>query len=144
MLDQLRRPKKPDDGHVGPGMLMPCLTPNRRSKGRHAYSLIAFTHRTSDPPVEHRGLTREPLPTLHGHIGHTRVQLDAVADLARNFGGDQRRARAHKRLVDRLAGAGVAAAGRKLGRLLNLALRWTFISKLQLGDGCGISSSVKP
>ena len=61
-------------------MLMPCLTPNRRSKGRHAYSLIAFTHRTSDSPVEHRGLPREPLPTLHGHIGHTRVQLDAVAD----------------------------------------------------------------
>ena len=79
---------------------------------------LPSVRRTSDRPVEHCGLPFEPLPTRHG-----RNDIDAVADSAVVSAAISVMPEPMKRLVDRLAGAGVAAAGRELGRLLEMAVR---------------------
>src|SRR5882672_12483662 len=54
-----------------------------------------------------RGASGEVLPTSHDDIDIRGVELDAVADAAGHFGRDQARARAEKRVIDRLAGPAV-------------------------------------
>src|SRR4051794_2567488 len=49
----------------------------------------------------------ETLPAVYDDIDISRVELEAVADAAAHFGGDQARARAEKRIIDRLTGPAV-------------------------------------
>src|SRR4051794_12519369 len=62
----------------------------------------------------------EELPPPHDHIDIGGVELETVADPAGHLGRDQRRARAEKRVIDRLAGPAVVGdrAAHALDRLL--------------------------
>src|SRR2546423_15367027 len=51
-----------------------------------------------------RGASGEELPAPYDHIGISRIELDPVAEAAGHFGRDQARARAEKRVINRLAG----------------------------------------
>src|ERR1700730_14288484 len=67
-----------------------------------------------------RGTSGEVLPASHDDIGISGVELDAVADAAGHSGRDQARARAEKRVIDRLAGPAVVGdrAAHAFNRLL--------------------------
>ena len=52
--------------------------------------------------MEHRGLAGEALPALDRDVDVSRVEFDAEANPPRRLGRDQRGARAHEWLVDRL------------------------------------------
>src|SRR5438132_11383621 len=49
----------------------------------------------------------EELPAAHDDVDISRVEFETVADPASHLGGDQARARAEKRIIDRLAGPAV-------------------------------------
>src|SRR5260370_2554649 len=51
----------------------------------------------------HRGPPGEALPASHDDVDISGVELETVADAAGHFGRDQARARAEKRVIDRLA-----------------------------------------
>ena len=67
-----------------------------------------------------RGAPGEELPASHDDIDIGGAELETVADAAGHFGGDQARARAEKRVIDRLAGPAVVddRAAHALDRLL--------------------------
>src|SRR5580693_9301764 len=54
-----------------------------------------------------RGAASEELPTAYDHIDINGVEFETVADATCHFGRDQARARAEKRVIDRLAGPAV-------------------------------------
>src|SRR5271169_2592421 len=54
-----------------------------------------------------RGTAGEGLPALHDHIDITGIELEPAADPTGHLGGDQARARAEKRVIDRLTGPSV-------------------------------------
>src|SRR4051794_7084759 len=54
-----------------------------------------------------RGASGEELPAPYDHIGISRIELEPAAEAAGHFGRDQARARAEKRVIDRLAGPAV-------------------------------------
>src|SRR6267143_1174312 len=68
----------------------------------------------------HRGPPGEDLPASHDDIDIGGVELETAADAAGHFGRDQARARAEKRVIDRLAGPAVVddRAAHALDRLL--------------------------
>src|SRR3984893_16104313 len=69
----------------------------------------------------HRVAPGEDLPASHDDIDISGVELKTVADAAGHLGRDQARARAEKRVVDRLAGPAVIddRAAHALDRLLS-------------------------
>src|SRR6202011_1266451 len=87
-----------------------------------------------------RGAAGEELPTPHDHIDISGVELETVADSTRHFGGDQTRARAEKRVIDRLAGPAVVDdwAAHALDRLLSAvsptALTLPVTERIVVGD----------
>src|SRR5580693_423981 len=87
-----------------------------------------------------RGAAGEELPTLYDHIDISGVELETVADATRHFGGDQTRARAEKRVIDRLAGPAVVGdrAAHALDRLLSAvsptALTLSVAERIVVGD----------
>src|SRR5439155_23569458 len=62
----------------------------------------------------------EELPASYDDVDISGVKLQTTADAAGHFGGDQARARAEKRIIDRLAGPAVVAdrAAHTFDRLL--------------------------
>src|SRR5215469_8313303 len=54
-----------------------------------------------------RGAAGEGLPALHDHIDIGGIELETTAHAAGHLGGDQARARAKKRVIDRLTGLSV-------------------------------------
>src|SRR5215469_18066013 len=54
-----------------------------------------------------RGAAGEGLPALHDHIDIGGIELETTAHAAGHLGGDQARARAKKRVIDRLTGPSV-------------------------------------
>src|ERR1700730_2070899 len=87
-----------------------------------------------------RGAAGEELPTPYDHIDISGVELETVADATRHFGGDQTRARAEKRIIDRLAGPAVVGdrAAHALDRLLSAvsptALTLSVAERIVVGD----------
>ena len=61
-----------------------------------------------------RGTAGEGLPALHDYIDIGGVELEPAADPAGHLGGDQARARAEKRVIDRLTGRVLLAIGRRM------------------------------
>src|SRR5436190_5925560 len=62
----------------------------------------------------------EELPAAHDDVDISRAEFETVADPASRLGGDQARARAEKRVIDRLAGPAVVGdqAAHAFDRLL--------------------------
>src|SRR5207302_649076 len=77
---------------------------------------------------------------LHDHIDISRVELETVAGAAGHFGGDQARARAEKRVVDRLARPAVVgdrpahAFDRLLGAVPPTLLALPATKRIVIGD----------
>src|SRR5262249_3082710 len=90
--------------------------------------------------VMHRGTTGEGLPALHDGIDMSRVELAAAAGAAGHFGRDQARARAEKRVVDRLARPAVVddraahAFDRLLGAVPPALLALRVAERVVVGD----------
>ena len=82
----------------------------------------------------------EELPSPHDDIDIGRAELETVADAAGHFGGDQRRARAEKRVIDRLAGPAVVfdraahAFDRFLGAMPPARLALPVAERIVVGD----------
>src|SRR6266446_1398339 len=80
------------------------------------------------------------LPAAHDDIDISGIELEAVADPAGHFGGDQTGARAEKRVIDRLAGPAVVgdraahAFDRLLGAVSPALLALPVVKRIVVGD----------
>src|SRR5882724_13670026 len=87
-----------------------------------------------------RAAPGEKLPASHDDIDISRVELEAVAHLAGHLGGDQARARAEKRVIDRLAWPAVVddraahAFDRLLGAVPPALLALPVAKRVVVGD----------
>src|SRR4029077_19124673 len=87
-----------------------------------------------------RAASGEELPALHNDIDKGGAELEAAADPAGHLGGDQARAGAEKRIVDRLAGPAVVddraahAFDRLLGAVPPALLALAVTKRVVVGD----------
>ena len=91
-----------------------------------------------------RGAAGEGLPALHDHIDIGGVELDPMAHAAGHLGGDQARARAEKRVIDRLTGPSVVGdrPAHAFNRFLRPVPQLSSRSRLPNGLLLGISQTV--